>query len=129
VTAINAESRRDSIQSPPKAWGGEGGRGGGDNFYLAFSYERVMPGKLLEYITDFPRVVGGVDEESTRRAVELYRYIVKGEITPTDVLTAEMTKVVEDAYHDVNIAFANEVALACERMGVDVFEVQELINA
>ena len=101
----------------------------GSSFYLAFSYERVMPGKLLEYITDFPRVVGGIDEESTRRAVELYRHIVRAELTPTDVLTAEMSKVVENAYRDVNIAFANEVALACERMGVNVFEVRELINA
>jgi UDP-N-acetyl-D-mannosaminuronic acid dehydrogenase len=98
-------------------------------FYLAFSYERVMPGKLLTYITDFPRVVGGVDEESTRRAVDLYRNIVQAQITPTDVLTAEMAKVVENAYRDVNIAFANEVALACERMGVNVFEIRGLINA
>jgi UDP-N-acetyl-D-mannosaminuronic acid dehydrogenase len=98
-------------------------------FYLAFSYERVMPGKLLEYITDFPRVVGGIDEESARRAVDLYRHIVRAELTPTDVLTAEMAKVVENAYRDVNIAFANEAALACERMGVDAFEVRALINA
>ncbi|HEC35653.1 MAG TPA: nucleotide sugar dehydrogenase [Anaerolineae bacterium] len=108
---------------------GERGRGRNSQFYLAFSYERVMPGKLLEYITDMPRVVGGIDEESTRRAVELYRHIVKKEITPTDVLTAEMAKTVENAYRDVNIAFANEVALACERMGVNVYEVRELINA
>jgi UDP-N-acetyl-D-mannosaminuronic acid dehydrogenase len=107
---------------------GSGLRGGQD-FYLAFSYERVMPGKLLEYITDFPRVVGGIDEESTRRAVDLYRHIVRREITPADVLTAEMAKVVENAYRDVNIAFANEVALACERMGVNVFEIRGLINA
>jgi len=98
-------------------------------FYLAFSYERVMPGKLLEYLVNFPRVVGGVDAESTRRAVELYRHIVRQEITPTDILTAEMAKVVENAYRDVNIAFANEVALACECMGVDVYKVRELINA
>ncbi len=101
----------------------------GRDFHLAFSYERVMPGKLLAYITDFPRVVGGIDEESTRQAVEFYRHIVRAEITPTDVLTAEMAKVVENAYRDVNIAFANEVALACERMGVDVYEVRRLINA
>jgi UDP-N-acetyl-D-mannosaminuronic acid dehydrogenase len=88
-----------------------------------------MPGKLLEYITDFPRVVGGIDPESTRRAVDLYRHIVRAQITPTDVLTAEMAKVVENAYRDVNIAFANEVALACEAMGVDVFSVRDLINA
>jgi len=107
----------------------ESGLTGGQDFYLAFSYERVMPGKLLEYIVHFPRVVGGIDGESTRRAVDLYRHIVKREITPADVLTAEMSKVVENAYRDVNIAFANEVALACERMGVNVFEVRELINA
>ena len=101
----------------------------GRDFYLAFSYERVMPGRLLEYLRDFPRVVGGIDEESTRRAVELYRHIVRAPITPTDALTAEMAKVVENAYRDVNIAFANEVALACERMGVDVYEVRRLINA
>jgi UDP-N-acetyl-D-mannosaminuronic acid dehydrogenase len=53
-------------------------------FYLAFSYERVMPGKLLEYITDFPRVVGGIDEESTRRAVELYSNIVNERLTPAE---------------------------------------------
>ncbi|HEC35040.1 MAG TPA: nucleotide sugar dehydrogenase [Anaerolineae bacterium] len=107
----------------------ERGRGGEKCFYLAFSYERVMPGKLLDFLVNMPRVVGGIDEESTRRAVELYRHIVKKEIMPTDVLTAEMAKVVENAYRDVNIAFANGVALACERMGVDVYEVRRLINA
>jgi len=107
----------------------ESGLQGGKGFSLAFSYERVMPGRLLEYITDFPRVVGGIDEESTIRAVALYRNIVKQEITPADVLTAEMAKVVENAYRDVNIAFANEVAMACERMGVNVFELRALINA
>ncbi len=104
------------------------GRGGG-NFYLAFSYERVMPGKLLEYLTHFPRVVGGIDAESTRRAVALYRHIMQKEITPTDCLTAEVAKTVENAYRDVNIAFANEMALICESLGVDVFEVRSLVNA
>jgi len=101
----------------------------GQDFHLAFSYERVMPGKLLDFLVNMPRVVGGIDEESTRRAVDLYRHIVKKEITPTDVLTAEMAKTVENSYRDVNIAFANEVALACERMGVDVYQLRRLINA
>ncbi len=105
------------------------GLAAGRDFSLAFSYERVMPGKLLAYITDMPRVVGGIDEESTRRAVDLYRHIVGAEITPADCLTAEMAKVVENAYRDVNIAFANEMALACERLGVDVYRVRQLINA
>ena len=101
----------------------------GEDFYLAFSYERVMPGKLLEYITDFPRVVGGIDKESTQRAVALYKTIVRQEITPTSVLTAELAKTMENAYRDVNIAFANEMAHVCEAMGVDVFEIRDLMNA
>jgi UDP-N-acetyl-D-mannosaminuronic acid dehydrogenase len=101
----------------------------GKDFSLAFSYERVMPGKLLEYITDFPRVVGGIDEKSTRRAVALYETIVRQQITPTNVLTAELAKTMENAYRDVNIAFANEMARACEAMGVDVYEIRQLMNA
>ena len=101
----------------------------GTDFYLAFSYERVMPGKLLEYITDFPRVVGGIDKESTKRAVDLYRTIVREEITPASVLTAELAKTMENAYRDVNIAFANEMARVCESMGVNVFEIRDLMNA
>jgi UDP-N-acetyl-D-mannosaminuronic acid dehydrogenase len=101
----------------------------GEDFYLAFSYERVMPGKLLEYITDFPRVVGGIDEESTQRAVELYKTIVRKEITPTSVLTAELAKTMENAYRDVNIAFANEMARVCEAMGANVYEIRKLMNA
>jgi UDP-N-acetyl-D-mannosaminuronic acid dehydrogenase len=101
----------------------------GQDFYLAFSYERVMPGKLLEFMVDFPRVVGGIDARSTELAVELYRTIVKEEITATDVLTAELAKTVENAYRDVNIAFANEMALICESLGVDVYEMRKLINA
>jgi len=101
----------------------------GRDFSLAFSYERVMPGKLLEYLVDFPRVVGGIDARSTELAVELYRTIVRQEITATNVLTAELAKTVENAYRDVNIAFANEMALVCESLGVDVYEMREMINA
>ncbi|MBC8449567.1 MAG: nucleotide sugar dehydrogenase, partial [Chloroflexi bacterium] len=98
-------------------------------FGLAFSYERVMPGKLLDYLINLPRVVGGIDDESTRRAVEFYRHIVKAEITTTDCLTAEVAKTVENTYRDVNIAFANEMALLCESLGVDMYEVRQLVNA
>lgn len=101
----------------------------GKDFSLAFSYERVMPGKLLEYLINFPRVVGGIDEKSTELAAELYRHIVKAGVTTTSCLTAEIAKTVENAYRDVNIAFANEMALVCESMGVNVYEVRELLNA
>ncbi len=100
----------------------------GRDFSLAYSYERVMPGKLLEFLTRLPRVVGGIDEQSTRRAVELYRHIVQAEIVQTDCLTAETAKTVENAYRDVNIAFANEMALICESLGIDVFELRRLVN-
>ncbi|HID71131.1 MAG TPA: nucleotide sugar dehydrogenase [Thermoplasmata archaeon] len=104
------------------------GMKGGKDFYLAFSYERVMPGKLLEYIVNFPRVVGGIDQKSTEMAVEMYKKIVKKAVHATEVTTAELAKTIENAYRDVNIAFANEMALVCESLGVDVYEVRELIN-
>jgi UDP-N-acetyl-D-mannosaminuronic acid dehydrogenase len=100
----------------------------GKNFCLAFCYERVMVGRLIKNLVDLPRVVGGINEESTERAMELYGHIVKAKLCPTDVLTAEVAKVVENTYRDVNIAFANEMALVCESLGVDVFKVRELVN-
>ncbi len=100
----------------------------GKDFCLAFCYERVMVGRLIKNIVDLPRVVGGINGESTERAMELYGHIVKAKLCPTDVLTAEVAKVVENTYRDVNIAFANEMALVCESLGVDVFKVRELVN-
>ncbi len=98
------------------------------DFCLAFCYERVMVGRLIKNIVDLPRVIGGIDEESTRRAMELYGHVVKAQLCPTDIATAEVAKVVENTYRDVNIAFANEMALICENLGVDVFKVRELVN-
>jgi len=99
-----------------------------EGFHLAFAYERVMVGRLLFNITQLARIVGGVTERSTELAMELYADIVKAERHPTDALTAEVTKVVENTYRDVNIAFANEVALICESLGVDSYRVRELVN-
>ena len=100
----------------------------GKDFSLAFSYERVMVGRLLHNIINYPRIVGGIDEDSTKRAIDLYKNIVNAQLLPTDILTAEVAKVVENTYRDVNIAFANEMALMCESLGVDVFRVRELVN-
>jgi len=101
----------------------------GRDFSLLFSYERVMVGRLLHNLTMYDRIVGGIDEESTRRGIELYRHIVKANLHPTDALTAEVAKVTENAYRDVNIAFANEVALICESLGVNVHEVRKFVNS
>jgi UDP-N-acetyl-D-mannosaminuronic acid dehydrogenase len=100
----------------------------GKDFSLAFSYERVMVGRLLHNIIHLPRIIGGIDDKSTQRAMTLYRHIVKADLYPTTALTAEVSKVVENTYRDVNIAFANEVALMCESLGVDAFKIRELVN-
>lgn len=100
----------------------------GQDFYLVFSFERVMPGKLLEYITDFPRVIGGGCEKANENAKYLYSKVVREELQITDTLTAELTKCIENTYRDVNIAFANEMALVVEDFNRNIFEIIELIN-
>ena len=100
----------------------------GKDFFLAFCYERVMVGRLIKNIVELPRIIGGIDDESTKRATELYGHIVKAKLYPTDALTAEVAKVVENTYRDVNIAFSNEVALICESLGVDAYKVRDLVN-
>jgi len=100
----------------------------GKDFFLAYCYERVMVGRLIKNIVELPRVVGGINEESTKRALELYKHVVKAKLCPADTLTAELAKVVENTYRDVNVAFANEVALVCESLGVNVYKVRELVN-
>ena len=101
----------------------------GEDFNLVFSYERVMVGRLLHNLRNMPKVVGGLTPECTERAVLFYSNFVKAEILPTDCLTAEVSKVTENAYRDVNIAFANEVALICESLGVNVYDVRSLVNS
>jgi UDP-N-acetyl-D-mannosaminuronic acid dehydrogenase len=101
----------------------------GKDFSLLFSYERVMVGRLLHNLTMYDRIVGGIDDESTRRGIQLYSNIVKAKLHPTDALTAEVAKVTENAYRDVNIAFANEVALICESLGVNVHDVRSFVNS
>jgi UDP-N-acetyl-D-mannosaminuronic acid dehydrogenase len=100
----------------------------GEDFFLVFSFERVMPGKLLEYITDFPRVIGGGCDEANEKAKYLYGKVVKEELQVTDTLTAELTKCIENTYRDVNIAFSNEMALIAEDFHRNIFEIIKLIN-
>jgi UDP-N-acetyl-D-mannosaminuronic acid dehydrogenase len=101
----------------------------GEDFYLAFSYERVMVGRLIHNIVNYPRIIGGTEERSTEIAMELYSHIIKAERHPTDSVTAEVAKTVENTYRDVNIAFANEVALMCESLGIDVYDVRKFVNS
>ncbi len=98
------------------------------DFYLVHCPERVTPGKLLYNLEHMSRVVGGMTPEAARLAMELYRHYVQGNLDATDALTAEIVKTTENTYRDVQIAFANEIALLCEGLGADVWQVRELVN-
>jgi UDP-N-acetyl-D-mannosaminuronic acid dehydrogenase len=100
----------------------------GQDFFLGNCPERVMPGKLLTNLRKMSRVCGGDSPETASVMVSLYRSIVEADLDTTDWATAELVKTVENTYRDVQIAFANEVALICEQAGADVFRVRELVN-
>ncbi|MCM3443787.1 nucleotide sugar dehydrogenase [Metabacillus halosaccharovorans] len=100
----------------------------GEELFVSHSPERVLPGKLFEELVSNDRIVGGINEESSNRTVELYRTFVKGEIHVTDATTAEMVKLMENTYRDVNIAFANELARIAEEVGFNVWEAIKLAN-
>jgi UDP-N-acetyl-D-mannosaminuronic acid dehydrogenase len=106
----------------------ESGMVAGKDFHLANCPERVMPGRLLQNIKEYDRVVGGINKESAHEAKELYEHITEGELDITDSLTAEVVKTTENAYRDVQIAFANEIALICEKLNLNAFEVRTLVN-
>jgi UDP-N-acetyl-D-mannosaminuronic acid dehydrogenase len=100
----------------------------GKDFKLAHCPERVMPGRLLHNLTHYDRVLGALDDESARRAVAVYSKLTSGDLHRTGLTTAEVVKTAENAYRDVQIAFANEVSTICEKLGVDAFEVRRLVN-
>ncbi len=99
-----------------------------DGFALGACPERVMPGKLLLNLRTMSRVCGGSTEETAVTMTQLYRHIVEGDLDTADPITAELVKTTENAYRDVQIAFANEVALISESVGADVWRVRELVN-
>jgi UDP-N-acetyl-D-mannosaminuronic acid dehydrogenase len=95
---------------------------------FAYSPERVIPGKTMEEIVSNARVVGGVNRRATQRAAALYRLFVSGECLLTDDRTAEMVKLTENTFRDINIALANELSLICDRFEIDAWEVIRLAN-
>jgi UDP-N-acetyl-D-mannosaminuronic acid dehydrogenase len=100
----------------------------GSDFYLCYSPERVLPGKILHELIENARVVGGITPESAKAGRELYETFVKGDIIETDATTAEMVKLMENTNRDVNIALANEFSRLAEKLGVDVWESIRLAN-
>jgi len=100
----------------------------GTDFSLAYTPERALPGNIVQELTENARVIGGVDRRSAEAGSELYRTFVVGEILLTDATTAEMVKLMENTYRDVNIAVANEFSRLAEKQGVDVWEAIRLAN-
>jgi len=100
----------------------------GTDVLVAHSPERVIPGKILFELVENNRIVGGINQASSEAGKKLYRSFVKGEIYLTDSTTAEMCKLMENTFRDVNIALANELAKLCTVMGINAWEVIELSN-
>lgn len=96
--------------------------------YIAYCPERVLPGNIIYELVNNDRVIGGVDEASTDKAIAFYSQFVKGQLHRTNARTAEMCKLTENSSRDVQIAFANELSFICDRAGINVWELIELAN-
>jgi UDP-N-acetyl-D-mannosaminuronic acid dehydrogenase len=100
----------------------------GTDFYLAYTPERVAPGKILWELTENDRVIGGIDRHSAEAGRDLYALFVRGDIVLTDATTAEMVKLMENTYRDINIAIANEFSRLADRLGINVWEAISIAN-
>ncbi|MFH0794144.1 MAG: nucleotide sugar dehydrogenase [bacterium] len=100
----------------------------GEDVYVAYSPERVLPGRILQELIANPRIVGGINPESARRARILYESFVEGRVFETDATTAELVKIVENTFRDISLAYVNELSRLCEDLGTDVWEVVELAS-
>jgi UDP-N-acetyl-D-mannosaminuronic acid dehydrogenase len=96
--------------------------------YIAHCPERVLPGCIMRELVENDRIVGGTTPMATEKTVEFYREFVKGEVLSTDAKTAEMAKLTENSFRDVNIAFANELSILCDKFEIDVWELISLTN-
>lgn len=99
-----------------------------DKIYIAYCPERVLPGNVIYELVHNDRVIGGLNEASTKKAQEFYAQFVKGTLHPTNARTAEMCKLTENSSRDVQIAFANELSLICDKAGINVWDLINLAN-
>ena len=99
-----------------------------DKIYIAYCPERVLPGNVIYELVHNDRVIGGMNEASTDKAIEFYRQFVQGTLHRTNCKTAEMCKLTENSSRDVQIAFANELSLICDKAGINVWELINLAN-
>lgn len=99
-----------------------------DKIYIAYCPERVLPGNVIHELVHNDRVIGGINPESTAKAIEFYSQFVQGTLHQTNCKTAEMCKLTENSSRDVQIAFANELSLICDKAGINVWELINLAN-
>ena len=100
----------------------------GEDVHVAHCPERVLPGRILAELVGNDRIVGGIDDTSTTKAADFYREFVAGEVLETTAATAELAKLSENTFRDVNIALANELSMICDDMDVDVWDLIALAN-
>tara|TARA_R110002153_G_scaffold46985_6_gene132819 strand:- start:5319 stop:6566 length:1248 start_codon:yes stop_codon:yes gene_type:complete len=98
------------------------------NMHVAHCPERVLPGRVLEELVSNDRIIGGMSKECSEKAIELYKTFVRGECIITNARTAEMAKLTENSFRDVNIAFANELSIICDELKINVWELIALAN-
>jgi len=99
-----------------------------EDVHIAYCPERVLPGKIMTEIVENDRIVGGLTSIATKKVIEFYRLFVSGNIIATDAKTAEMCKLAENSFRDLNIAFANELSMICDKLGIDVWNLIKLAN-
>jgi len=122
------EALRDLIANERPDLKLPGRAGGAAEIAIAYCPERVLPGKILDELIHNDRSIGGITPACAEKAAGFYQLFVRGECVATDARSAEMTKLVENAYRDVNIAFANELSIVADAMDLDVWEVIKLAN-
>lgn len=98
------------------------------DIYIAYCPERILPGKAMTELLENDRVIGGLSEKSTEQAVDLYQIFAKGQCLKTDARTAELCKLVENSFRDVNVAFANELSMICDELKINIWELIKLAN-
>ena len=99
-----------------------------DKIFIAYCPERVLPGNVLQELVHNDRVIGGINEASSDKAIEFYTHFVKGKLHKTNARTAEMCKLTENSSRDAQIAFANELSMICDKAEINVWELIELAN-
>ena len=99
-----------------------------EDVHIAYCPERVLPGKIMTEIVENDRIVGGLTSISTKKVKDFYRFFVSGNILETDAKTAEMCKLAENSFRDLNIAFANELSMICDKQGINVWNLIKLAN-